>query len=113
MCIRDRIYDILIIVFVCEELRSVSRYRRGREMHERYIEQIVSAYNHIDSIIITDDQGYITYYLTYRYDVNHSSAASVMGKHVLSVWPTLSEKTCFPITLAALILFTSYLYRCV
>ena len=62
-------------------------------MHERYIEQILSAYNHIDSIIITDDQGYITYYLTYRYDVNHISAASVIGKHVLSVWPTLSEKT--------------------
>lgn len=62
-------------------------------MHERYIEQILSAYNHIDSIIITDDQGYITYYLTYRYDVNHISAASVIGKHVLAVWPTLSEKT--------------------
>ena len=60
-------------------------------MLKRYVEQIFSIYNHIDTMILTDDKGVLEYYMTWRPDVNPNKAENVMGKHVLEAWPSLTE----------------------
>lgn len=62
-------------------------------MSEKYIEQILSIYNHVDTIILTDDKGYITYFITYRPDVNPNRPKNMVGKHMLEVFKTLTEET--------------------
>lgn len=63
-------------------------------MMERYIEQILNIYNHVDSVILTDDKGIIEYYITYRPDVNRNNRAEkLVGKHVLEAWKSLTEET--------------------
>lgn len=63
-------------------------------MMERYIEQILNIYNHVDSVILTDDKGIIEYYITYRPDINRKNrAANLIGKHVLEAWSSLTEET--------------------
>ena len=62
-------------------------------MSEKYIEQILSIYNHVDTIILTDDKGYITYFITYRPDVNPHRPKNMVGKHMLEVFKTLTEET--------------------
>ena len=39
-------------------------------MSEKYVEQVLNIYNHVDTVILTDTKGYITYFVTYRPDVN-------------------------------------------
>lgn len=55
-------------------------------MSEKYIEQILNIYNHVDTIILTDDKGYITYFITYRPDVNPHRPKNMVGKHMLEVF---------------------------
>ncbi|MCQ2554118.1 MAG: sigma 54-interacting transcriptional regulator [Clostridia bacterium] len=55
-------------------------------MLERYAEQILKAYNHIDTFIVTDKNGIIEYYVTFRPDVNTNVAKKLIGKHVLDAW---------------------------
>lgn len=62
-------------------------------MSEKYIEQILSIYNHVDTIILADDKGYITYFITYRPDVNPNRPKNMVGKHMLEVFKTLTEET--------------------
>ena len=62
-------------------------------MSEKYIEQILSIYNHVDTIILTDAKGYITYFITYRPDVNPNRPKNMVGKHMLEVFKTLTEET--------------------
>lgn len=62
-------------------------------MSEKYIEQILNIYNHVDTIILTDDKGYITYFITYRPDVNPNRSKNMVGKHMLEVFKTLTEET--------------------
>lgn len=62
-------------------------------MSEKYIEQILSIYNHVDTIILTDAKGYITYFITYRPDVNPNRSKNMVGKHMLEVFKTLTEET--------------------
>ena len=62
-------------------------------MSEKYIEQILNIYNHVDTIILTDDKGYITYFITYRPDVNPHRPKNMVGKHMLEVFKTLTEET--------------------
>lgn len=62
-------------------------------MSEKYIEQILNIYNHVDTIILTDDKGYITYFITYRPDVNPHRSKNMVGKHMLEVFKTLTEET--------------------
>ena len=50
---------------------------------EKYIKQILNIYNHVDTIILTDTKGYITYFITYRPDVNPHKPAEMIGKHML------------------------------
>ena len=62
-------------------------------MSEKYIKQILNIYNHIDTIILTDTKGYITYYITYRPDVNPHKPQEMVGKHMLEAFPMLTEET--------------------
>ncbi len=68
-------------------------HKGGSEMLSRYVEQIFSIYNHIDTIILTDAKGYVEYYMTWRPDVNPNKPENVMGKHVLDAWRSLTEET--------------------
>ena len=46
-------------------------------MLRRYVGQILSLYNYIDGIIVTDRDGYVEYYATYRPDVNNLTEAQM------------------------------------
>ncbi len=62
-------------------------------MLRRYVEQILNLYNYIDGIIVVNEKGIIEYYQTYRPDVNNLKEKDVMGKHILEVYPNLTEET--------------------
>ena len=62
-------------------------------MSEKYIKQLLNIYNHVDTIILTDTKGYITYFITYRPDVNPHKPAEMIGKHMLEAFPTLTEES--------------------
>lgn len=62
-------------------------------MLRRYVEQILGIYNYIDGIIVTNNKGIVEYYTNYRPDINNLKESDVIGKHILSVYPTLTEKT--------------------
>lgn len=62
-------------------------------MLRRSVEQILSLYNYIDGIVVTDKNGYIEYFYSYRPDVNNLREEDVLGKHVLEIYPTLTEET--------------------
>lgn len=62
-------------------------------MSEKYIKQVLNIYNHVDTIILTDTKGYITYFITYRPDVNPHKPAEMIGKHMLEAFPTLTEES--------------------
>lgn len=61
-------------------------------MLRRYVEQLLSVYNFIDGIIVTDKYGYVEYYNTSRPDVNNLKEKDVLRKHILEVYPTLTEE---------------------
>lgn len=60
-------------------------------MFRRYVEQILSLYNYVDGLIITDNKGYIEYYITYRPDIVSLREKKVVGKHLFDVYPRLKE----------------------
>lgn len=62
-------------------------------MLRRCVEQILSIYNYIDGIMVTDKNGYIEYYATFRPDVNDMKDREVYGKHIFEVYPNLTEET--------------------
>jgi len=62
-------------------------------MLRRYVEQILSIYNYIDGIMVTNNKGIIEYYTNYRSDINNLKESDVIGKHILSVYPTLTEES--------------------
>ncbi len=62
-------------------------------MLRRYVEQILSIYNYIDGVIVTDRYGYIEYYTNFRPDVNNLNEKDVLKKHILNVYPTLTDET--------------------
>lgn len=62
-------------------------------MLRRYVEQILNLYNYIDGIIVIDSSGTVVYYTNYRPDVNNLNEKDVMGKHILDVYPGLTEET--------------------
>ena len=66
---------------------------RRIEMLRRYVEQILNLYNYVDGLVITDKNGYIEYYLTYRPDVSNLREKSILRKHILEVYPRLTEET--------------------
>ena len=62
-------------------------------MLRRCVEQILSLYNYIDGIMVTDKEGYIQYYATFRPDVNDMKEKEVYGKHIFEVYPNLTRET--------------------
>lgn len=62
-------------------------------MLRRYVEQILNLYNYIDGLVITDNNGIIEYYQTFRPDVNNLMEKDALGKNVLELYPDLTEET--------------------
>lgn len=62
-------------------------------MLRRYVEQILSLYNYIDGVVVTNKEGIIEYYTNYRPEINNLKEEDVIGKHLLEVYPTLTEET--------------------
>lgn len=62
-------------------------------MLRRYVEQILNLYNYIDGLVITDNNGIIEYYQTFRPDVNNLKEKDALGKKVLELYPDLTEET--------------------
>jgi arginine utilization regulatory protein len=62
-------------------------------MLRRYIAQILSIYNYFDGLVVVNKEGVIEYFITYRPDINDIRDQDVIGKHVLEVYPELTEET--------------------
>lgn len=62
-------------------------------MIRRYIEQILNLYNYIDGLMVTNSEGIVEYYTTYRPDINNLREEEVRGKHVCEIYPDLNEET--------------------
>ena len=62
-------------------------------MLRRYIAQILSIYNYFDGLVVVNKNGIIEYYITYRPDINNLRDQDVIGKHILEVYPDLTEET--------------------
>ncbi len=62
-------------------------------MLRRYVEQIMNLYNYIDGMIVTDKNGKVEFFKTFRPDVNNLKEWEVLGKNLLDVYPTLDKET--------------------
>lgn len=62
-------------------------------MLRRYVEQILNLYNYIDGIIVTDAKGNVVYFTTYRPDVNNLKEKDIIGRHILDIYPDLTEES--------------------
>ena len=62
-------------------------------MLRKYVEQILSLYNYIDGLMITDEKGKIEYYMTYRPDLVSLREKDLIGKNLLEIYPDLTEET--------------------
>ncbi|MCK9216587.1 MAG: sigma 54-interacting transcriptional regulator [Firmicutes bacterium] len=62
-------------------------------MIRRYVEQILSIYNYIDGLVVTNNKGIVEYFITYRPDINRLKEEDVLGKHVLDIYPDLTSET--------------------
>lgn len=59
----------------------------------RYVEQILNLYNFIDGLMVVDARGIIEYFITYRPDMNTLKESDIVGKHLLEVYPNLTEES--------------------
>lgn len=57
------------------------------------MEQILSIYNYIDGLVVTNKKGIVEYFITYRPDVNRLKQDNVVGKHILDVYPDLTPES--------------------
>lgn len=62
-------------------------------MLRKYVEQILNIYNYIDGLMITDKDGKIVYYKTYRPDLINLKENKILGKNVLNIYPNLTSET--------------------
>lgn len=62
-------------------------------MLRKYVEQILNIYNYIDGLMITDKEGKVAYYKTYRPDLINLKESKILGKNVLSIYPNLTTET--------------------
>ena len=77
-----------------ELVREAINLQKGgkeQEMIRRYVEQIMNLYNFIDGLVVVNAKGFIEYFITYRSDVNTLKESDVVGRHILDVYPTLTE----------------------
>lgn len=61
-------------------------------MIQKYIDQLLDVYNYIDGIMFTDMNGNVVYYKDYRSDINDFTENEILGKHILDVYPDLTEE---------------------
>ena len=62
-------------------------------MLSNYIEQLFKLDNYYDGLIVTDNKGYIEFFMTYRPDISGAKQEDLVGKHVLDIYPGLTEET--------------------
>ena len=62
-------------------------------MLSNYIEQLFKLDNYYDGLIVTDNKGYIEFFMTYRPDISGAKQEDLIGKHVLDIYPGLTEET--------------------
>ena len=62
-------------------------------MIRRYVDQILNLYNYIDGLMVTNKEGIIEYYITYRPDINDLRKEEVIGKHIFEIYPDLDNET--------------------
>ena len=65
----------------------------GPVMLSNYIEQLFKLDNYYDGLIVTDNKGYIEFFMTYRPDISGAKQEDLVGKHVLDIYPGLTEET--------------------
>lgn len=65
----------------------------GVWMLRRYVEQILSVFNYIDGVVVTNSKGVIEYYTNNRPDINRLREKDILGKYILKVYPDLTEET--------------------
>lgn len=61
-------------------------------MLKRYAEQLLNLYNYIDGIMVANTKGEIEYFVTFRPDINNLKESEILGRHILDVYPNLSEE---------------------
>ncbi len=62
-------------------------------MLRRYAEQILNLYNYIDGIMIVNAAARVEFFTTYRPDVNLLKEKNLIGRHLLEIYPDLTEET--------------------
>lgn len=62
-------------------------------MLRRYAEQILNLYNYIDGIMIVNAAARVEFFMTYRPDVNLLKEKNLIGRHLLDIYPDLTEET--------------------
>ena len=62
-------------------------------MFEKYVEQALSIFNYVDSIVLTDARGIIRYFHTNRQDINMLDNSQVIGKHILEMYANLTPES--------------------
>ena len=55
-------------------------------MLSNYIEQLFKLDNYYDGLIVTDNKGYIEFFMTYRPDISGAKQEDLVGKHVLDIY---------------------------
>ena len=63
-------------------------------MLSNYIEQLFKLDNYYDGLIVTDNKGYIEFFMTYRPDISGAKQEDLVGKHVLDIYPGLTVRLC-------------------
>lgn len=58
-----------------------------------YIEQFFQFDNYFDGLLVTDNRGYVEFFLTYRPNLSGSTQEEILGKHILDFYPSLTEET--------------------
>lgn len=95
--IAEKVFDFYAgnhIILMSELVREAINLQKGgkeQEMIRRYVEQIMNLYNFIDGLVVVNAKGFIEYFITYRSDVNTLKESDVVGRHILDVYPTLTE----------------------
>lgn len=60
---------------------------------DKYLDDLLKVYNYIDGIIVTNKDGYIQHYNSFRPDLNIIKGQETIGKHILDIYPELTSKT--------------------
>ena len=67
--------------------------RQSNKVFEKYVEQALSIFNYVDSIVLTDARGIIRYFHTNRQDINMLDNSQVIGKHILEMYANLTPES--------------------